>query len=66
VVAEDNKEVKKTGDGKAVDDIDKKELHGRTSYLQRSKEGAINDESVCGPFRKNAINPAPLEVEFML
>jgi len=32
VVAEDNKEIKKTGDGKAVKDIDERELHGRTSW----------------------------------
>ena len=50
MVAEDKKEVKETGDGKAVKDIDEKELHGRTSYLRRSKGEAINEESVCGPF----------------
>jgi hypothetical protein len=31
VVAEDNKEEKETGDGKAVKDIGEKELHGGTS-----------------------------------
>jgi hypothetical protein len=50
VVAEDKEEVKKRGDGKTVEDIDEKELHGKTSCLQRSKEGAINERSVCGPF----------------
>jgi hypothetical protein len=55
VFAEDNKEVKKTGDGKAVKDIDEKKLHGRTSCLRRSKEEAINEESVSGPFPQNAI-----------
>jgi hypothetical protein len=38
VVAEDNKEVKKTGDGKTDKDIDEKVLHGRTGCLQSSKE----------------------------
>jgi hypothetical protein len=64
VVADGNKEVKKTGDGKAVKDIDEKELHGRTSHLRRSKEEAINEEPVCGPFPQNAIDP--LKVEVML
>jgi hypothetical protein len=59
VVAEDKKEVKKRGDSKAVKDIHEKELHGRTSCLKRSKEGAINEESVCGPFPQNAINTPP-------
>ena len=61
MVAEDNKEVKKTGDGEGVKDIDEKELHGRTSCLRRSKEEGINEESVCGPFRQNAaaINRSP-------
>jgi hypothetical protein len=59
VVAEDNKNVKETGDGKTVKDIDEKELHGRTRCLRRSKEEAINEESVCGPFPQNAINPSP-------
>ena len=58
MVADDNKEVKETGDGKAVKDIDEKELHGRTSYLRRSKGEAINEESVCGPIPQNAINPS--------
>jgi hypothetical protein len=56
VVAEDNKEVKKRGDSKAVKDIDEKDLHGRTSCLRRSKEEAINKESVCGPLQ--ALGPA--------
>jgi hypothetical protein len=59
VVAEDNEEIKKTGDGEAVKDIDEKEPHGRTRCLRRSKEEAINEESVCGPFPQNAINPSP-------
>jgi hypothetical protein len=59
VVTEDNKEVKKTGDGKALKDIDEKELHGRTSWLRRSKKEAVNEESVCGPFPPIAINPSP-------
>jgi hypothetical protein len=51
VVAEDNEEVKKRGDSKAVKDIDEKDLHDRTTggCLRRSKEEAINEESVCGP-----------------
>jgi hypothetical protein len=59
VVAEDQKEVKKRGDGKAVKEIDEKELHGRTSCLRRSKEEALNEESVCGPFPQNARNSSP-------
>ena len=38
---EDNKEVQKTGDSKAIKDIDKKGLNGRTSCLRRNKEEAI-------------------------
>jgi hypothetical protein len=50
VVAEDNEEVKKTGDGKAVKDIDGKEPHhGGTICLQRSKEEVINEESRVWP-----------------
>ena len=45
MVAEDNKEVKKTGDGKDVD----KEMHGRTDHLRRSKEEGINEQSMNGP-----------------
>jgi len=61
VVTEDNKEENKTGDSKAVKDIDDEELHGGTSCLRRSKEEAINEESapVCGPFPQYAINPPP-------
>ena len=55
MVAEDNKDVKKTGDGEAVKDIDEKEPHGKTSYLW-SKEGVINEGSACGPFPQNAID----------
>ena len=61
MVAHGNKEIKKTEDGKAVKDIDEKELHGRTSYLRRSKEEPINEEPVCGP-SQNAINPLKVEV----
>jgi hypothetical protein len=59
VVAKDKKEVKKRGDGKAVKNIDEKELHGRTSCLRRSKEEAINERSVCGAFPHNAIDSSP-------
>ena len=60
MVAEDNKEVKETGDSKTVKEIDEKELHGRVGWLRRSKEEAINEvyESVCGPFPQNAIDPS--------
>jgi hypothetical protein len=59
VVAEDKKEVKKRGDGKVVKEIDEKGLHGGASCLRRSKEEAINEESMCGPFPQNAINTSP-------
>jgi hypothetical protein len=65
VVTEDKKEVKKRGDGKAVKEIDEKELHGRTSCLRRSKEEAINEESVRGRFPQNAINPLKVEVKLV-
>jgi hypothetical protein len=45
VITEDDKEVKKTEDGKAVKDIGEKEVHGRTSCLRRSKEEAITSTS---------------------
>jgi hypothetical protein len=38
VVSEDNKEINKRGNGKAVKDIDEKELHGRTSYLRGARK----------------------------
>jgi hypothetical protein len=38
VVSEDNKEINKRGNGKAVKDIDEKELHGRTSYLRWARK----------------------------
>jgi hypothetical protein len=66
VVAEDKKEVKKRGDGKSVKEIDEKELHGRTSCLWRSKEEAINEESVCDRFPQNAMDSFPLKAEVML
>jgi hypothetical protein len=40
MVAEDKKEVKETGDGKEVNDIDEKELHGRASCLQTTHQFA--------------------------
>jgi len=45
VVAEGNKEVKETGNGKAVKDIDEPERkpHGRTGWLRRSKEEVTNE-----------------------
>ena len=39
MVAEDNKEIKKKGDGKAVNGVDEKELHDRdTGCSQRNNE----------------------------
>jgi hypothetical protein len=58
VVTEDNKEVKKRENDKAVKDIDEKELHGRTSCLRRSKEETINEEPAGGLFPDNDINPS--------
>lgn len=36
MAAEDNKEVKEKGDGKAVKGVDEKELHGRTGCMREN------------------------------
>jgi hypothetical protein len=59
VVAEDNKEVKEEGDGKAVNDVDRKELHDTGS------RGLAGRGEICGSINRGLIyagkplNPDP-------